>query len=135
MSAVLLLRRTLYAMAAVWVACGVVLVAAPRWILVDVFDQVPYPDYAYVRVAGVVSFSAALLMVITAQRLEDMWVFCWAFVFAAAGTFVVALANAAWGRPDGSGGVLWWLFAGLSLLFTLGLLAGLAKTGTQRPPV
>jgi hypothetical protein len=130
-----LLRRTLYAMAAVWGGCGAALVAAPRWVLVGVFDQVSYPDYAYVRVAGVVSFAAALLMVITAQRLEEMWVFTWAFVVAGAGTFAVALANAAWGRPDGSDPMLWWLFAALSLVFTAGLLAGLAKTGTERPPI
>jgi hypothetical protein len=107
----------------------------PRWVLVDIFDQVAYPDYAYVRVAGVISFSSSLLMVITAQRLEEMWVYTWAFVFAAVGTFVVALANAAWARPEGSGTLLWWLFAAASLLFTAGLLAGLAKTGFERPPV
>jgi hypothetical protein len=134
MSAVALLRRTLYAMAAVWSGSGLVLVAFPRWILVNVFSQVAYPDYAYVRVAGVVAFSTALLMVITAQKLEDMWVFCWAFVVAALGTFVVAVANAAWGHPDGSSPGLWWLFAVASLAFTTGLLSGLAKTGTQRPP-
>jgi hypothetical protein len=122
-------------MAAVWAACGVALVVAPRWVLVDLFDQVPYPDYAYVRVAGVLAFTTAMLMVITAQRLEEIWVFTWAFVFAAAGTFVVAVANAAWGRPEGSSAVLWWLFAALSLAFTLGLLAGLAKTGSERPPI
>src|SRR4029453_18863512 len=104
------------------------------WILVDVFDQMRYPDYAYVRVAGVVSFAAALLMVITAQRLEDMWVFAWAYVCAAAGTFVVALANAAWGHPDGSSAALWWLFAAARLAFTVGLLAGLAEAGNERPP-
>jgi hypothetical protein len=130
-----LLRRTLYAMAVVWAGCGIALAAVPRWVLVDVFDQVAYPDYAYVRVAGVISFSSALLMVITAQRLEDMWVYGWAFVFAAVGTFVVALANAAWGRPEGSDALLWWLFAAASLLFTAGLVAGLAKTGSERPPV
>jgi hypothetical protein len=130
-----LLRRTLYAMATVWAACGVALVVAPRPVLVDLFDQVPYPDYSYVRVAGVVSFAAAMMMVITAQKLEDMWVFTWAFVFAGAGTFAVAVANAGWGHPAGSGALLWWLFAGISLAFTLALLAGLAKTGTERPPV
>jgi hypothetical protein len=129
------LRGTLYAMAAVWAGSGVALVGAPRWVLVDVFGQVPYPDYAYVRVAGVVSFSTALLMVITAQRLDEMWVFAWAFAIAGAGTFLVALANAAWGRPDGSDAFLWWLFAALSLAFTLSLVAGLAKTGTERPPI
>jgi hypothetical protein len=122
-------------MAAVWALCGAALMTVPRWVLVDLFHQVPYPDYAYVRVAGVVSFSAALLMVITAQKLEEMWVFTWAFVFAAAGTFLVAAANAAWGHPEGSGSVLWWLFAVVSLVFTIGLLAGLAKTGSERPPV
>jgi hypothetical protein len=130
-----LLRRTLYAMAAVWAGCGLVLVVAPRPALVDVFDQVAYPDYAYVRIAGVVSFATALLMVITAQKLEEMWVFTWAFVVAAAGTFAVAAANALWGHPAGSGVFLWWLLAAVSLVFTLGLLAGLAKTGTERPPV
>jgi hypothetical protein len=122
-------------MGAVWGASGVALVAVPRWILVNVFSQVPYPDYGYVRVAGVASFSAALLMVITAQRLEEMWVFCWAFVFAAVGTFAVALANALGGRADGSNAGLWWLFAVASLAFGVGLLAGLAKTGTERPPI
>jgi hypothetical protein len=122
-------------MAAVWAACGVAVVVAPRWVLVDLFDQIPYPDYAYVRVAGVLAFTTAMLMVITAQRLEEIWVFTWAFVFAAAGTFVVAFANAAWGRPEGSNAFLWWLFAALSLAFTLALLAGLAKTGSERPPV
>jgi len=28
---------------------------------------------------------------------------------------------------------VWWLFAAASSAFTLGLLAGLAKTGTERP--
>ncbi len=130
-----LLRRTLHAMAAVWALCGIALVVAPRFVLVDVFDQVPYPDYAYVRVTGVLSFCAALLMVITARRLEDMWVFVWAYVFAAVGTFVIAFANAAWGHPADSSPLLWWLFAGASLVFSGGLIAGLAKTGTERPPV
>jgi hypothetical protein len=135
MKAMSLLRRTLYSMAAVWAASGIAIAAVPRWVLVNVFDQAPYPDYAYVRVAGVVSFSSALLMVVTAQRLEDMWVYAWAFVIAAVGTFAIALANAAWGRPDASSAVLWWLFAAVSLLFTIGLLVGLAKTGSERPAV
>jgi hypothetical protein len=130
-----LLRRTLYAMAAVWAGCGAVLVIVPRWILVDVFDQPPYPDYAYVRVAGVCSFCLAMLMVITAQRLEEMWVFAWAFVFAAAGTFAVALTNALWGRPAGAGSFVWWLFAASSLVLGTGLILGLGRTGQERPAV
>jgi hypothetical protein len=30
--------------------------------------------------------------------------------------------------------LLWWVFAAVSTAFTFGLLAGLAKTGTERPP-
>ena len=130
-----LLRRTLYAMAAVWGGSAIVLVAVPRWVLVDVFAQVPSPDHAWVRIAAVAGLGLALLMVITAQRLEEIWIFTWAFVFVAAGTFIVAIANAVWGAPNGSGTGLWWLLGAASLLFTLGLLAGLAKTGTERPVV
>jgi hypothetical protein len=130
-----LLRRTLYAMAAVWAATGIALIAVPRWVFVDLFAQVPYPDYATVRVAGVCSFVLAMLMTITAQRLEEIWVFCWAFVFAEVGIALVALANALWGRPDGSGSLLWWLLAASGVGFAAALLAGLAKTGTERPIV
>jgi hypothetical protein len=40
----------------------------------------------------------------------------------------------AFGLPDGVSPLLWWVFAALSTAFTIGLLAGLAKTGTERPP-
>jgi hypothetical protein len=38
------------------------------------------------------------------------------------------------GLPDGTSPLLWWVFAATSAAFTVGLLAGLAKTGTERPP-
>ncbi len=129
-----MLKRALYLMAAVWAGCGLAIAAIPRFVLVNMFGQVPYPDYAYVRVAGALSFVLALLMVLVAQRLEEIWWFSWAFVVAAAATAAIAAANALGGRPDGSDAFLWWLFAGGSTAFTAGLLWGLAEAGIEKPP-
>jgi hypothetical protein len=119
--------------ALVWAACGIAIALAPRFVLVTVFDLPSLPDQGYVRIAGVFAFSLSLLMVLVARRLETLWWFAWAFVIASAGSAIVAVLNA-FGLPDGVSPLLWWVFAALSTAFTIGLLAGLAKTGTERPP-
>jgi hypothetical protein len=129
-----LLRRVLLLQALVWSVCGVAIAVAPRFILVSIFDLTPSPEYGYVRVAGIFSFSLALLMVLVARRLTEIWWFTWAFVVASAGSGIVAALTALFGLPDGASPLLWWLFAAASTSFTVGLLAGLAKTGTERPP-
>jgi len=53
------LRRALLLFAAVWGVCGTAIAVSPRWILVSWFDQVPYPDYTYVRVCGIAGLSSA----------------------------------------------------------------------------
>ena len=121
--------------AVVWAACGVAITAAPRFVLVAVFDLPELPDQGYVRIAGVFGFSLSLLMVLVARRLESLWWFAWAFVLATAGSAIVATLNAVFGLPDEVSPVLWWVFAAVSTAFTVGLLAGLAKTGTERPPL
>ena len=130
-----LLRRVLTIQAVVWAACGAAIAVAPGFVLVTMFDLAPLPDTGYVRITGIFSFSLALLMVLVARRLEELWWFAWAFVIAAAGSAVVAALNVAFGLPDGASPLLWWLFAVASTAFTVGLLAGLAKTGTERPPL
>ena len=120
--------------AVVWAACGAAIAVAPRFVLVTMFDLAPLPDTGYVRIAGIFSFSLSLLMVLVARRLQQLWWFAWAFVLAAAGSAVVAGLNAGFGLPDEVSPVLWWVFAAVSTAFTVGLLAGLAKTGTERPP-
>ena len=120
--------------AAVWAACGVAIAVAPRFVLVTMFDLPELPDQGYVRIAGVFAFSLSLLMVLVARRLETLWWFTWAFVLATAGSAIVAVLNVLFGLPDGVSPLLWWVFAGVSTAFTFGLLAGLAKTGTERPP-
>ena len=121
--------------ALVWAACGIAIAVAPRLVLVTMFDLPPLPDQGYVRIAGVFAFSLSLLMVLVARRLETLWWFAWAFVLATAGSAIVAALNALFGLPEGASPLLWWLFATVSAAFTVGLLAGLAKTGTERPPI
>lgn len=120
--------------ALVWAACGIAIAVAPRFVLVTVFDLPPLPDQGYVRIAGVFACSLSLLMVLVARRLETLWWFAWAFVLSTAGSAIVAVLNALFGLPDGVSPLLWWVFAAVSTAFTVGLLAGLAKTGTERPP-
>jgi hypothetical protein len=121
--------------ALVWAACGIAIAVAPRLVLVTMFDLPPLPDQGYVRIAGVFAFTLSLLMVLVARRLETLWWFAWAFVLATAGSAIVAALNAMFGLPDGVSPLLWWVFAGVSTAFAVGLLAGLAKTGTERPPL
>jgi hypothetical protein len=130
-----LLTRVLFWGSAVWAVCGLALAVAPRLVLVSLFDQAPYPDYGYVRVAGVLSMALAMLMVLVAQRIEELWWFSWTFVIAGAGGATVTTLTAVFDRPAGSGLLLWILFAGLNLLFTAGLLWGLALAGQEKPIV
>ena len=121
--------------AVVWTACGVAIATAPRFVLVTMFDLPPQSDQGYVRIAGLFTFCLALLMVLVARRLNELWWFAWAFVIATAGSAIVAALNALFGLPEGASPLLWWLFAAVSTAFAVGLLAGLAKTGTERPPL
>jgi hypothetical protein len=129
-----LLRRVLIIQAGVWAACGLAIAVAPGFVLVTLFDLPRLPDQGYVRIAGIFSFCLAMLMVLVARRLTELWWFAWAFVIATAGSAIVAALNALFGLPDGASSLVWWLFAAASTAFTVGLLAGLAKTGTERPP-
>jgi hypothetical protein len=121
--------------AGVWAVCGLAITVAPRLVLVSMFDLPPLPDQGYVRIAGIFSFCLSLLMVLVARRLADLWWFVWAFVIATVGSAAIAALNALFGIPEGASPLLWWVFAALSTAFTVGLLAGLAKTGTERPPL
>jgi len=128
-----LLRRALYYQSATWTACGLAIAIAPRWALVSVFRQIPYPDYTYVRVCGAMSIGLSLLMVLIAQNIESTWWWSWAFALTDAAIATITALHALFGLPARSSGVLWWVFAGASLALGTGLLAGLAKTGQEKP--
>ena len=114
---------------------GLAIAIMPHFWLLTVFDQVGYPDFAYVRFAGVEAIALAMLMVMVANHLEDNWWWSWAFVVATGAMAIIGIVNVAVGLPHGSSSGLWWLVFGVNAVLVLGLLYGLAKTGTERSPV
>jgi len=125
------LRRTLYLGAAGTAIFGLFLAIAPRFFIVTIGNQPPYPDYAGARLLGVGAFASAMLMTMVANHVEENWWWSWAFVVQSGGIALVALARAI---ADGATAAWWGLFAATGL-FALGLLWGIARTGTERPPV
>ena len=125
------LRRTLYLGAAATAVFGLVLAVAPHWSIVTVGNQPPYPDYAGARLLGVGAFASALLMTMVVNHIEDFWWWSWAFVVQSGGIALVSVTRALAGGPCGA----WWGLFAANTLFALALVAGLAKTGTERTPV
>jgi hypothetical protein len=130
---VTLLRRVLYWQASLWAASGLVEIAAPHWFLQTLFRQPQYPDLAYVRSMGVMCVAFALLMVLVAQRVEDVWWWAWAFALTDAALATICVLNALLGPIEGSATVYWWLLGGGNVMFAAGLLLGMARTGQERP--
>ncbi|MFL5796361.1 MAG: hypothetical protein ACJ77A_00300 [Actinomycetota bacterium] len=128
-----ILSRFLYLTAAVNAVAGLALAAVPKFVTRTLFSQAAYPEYAWVRIAGVEAFGLALLQVLVAQRAGEVWWWSWAFVIVQGLIVVVAALNAIFGLTAGSSSVLWWLIAALNALFTAGLLWGLGRTGQERP--
>jgi len=128
-----LLRSVLYAQAAVWGSCGLAIATFPRYLIHHVFRQPPYPDYAYVRVAGVLSLGLALLMVLVAQRLEDVWWWSWAFLITTAGVMTVTGLHLLFGNGAGSSNWLWAIFAAVNAVFTIVLLVGIGRAAQEKP--
>jgi len=126
------LRRALQAFAAIWAGCGIALIVVPRLVLVDLFDQPPYPDYTYVRFAGAASVTLAMLAVLVSRR-EEAWWWSTAFAIATALTATITVLHAAIGLPDGAGALLWWSFGGVSLVLTAWLLLGLTRASQEHP--
>lgn len=137
------LRRVLYVQAAVALVLGVVLAAIPRFVLVTVFDQLPYPEYSWVRIVGIQLLGAAMFAVLVAQRVQDLWFWGWAFAIPTALAFLVFGSTAAVGNECGivdgvpacPGSVLWWLLAAITGLLSAGYVVGLARAGHDAPPV
>ena len=129
----MLLRRMLRVQAAIWALAGSAVAVAPSTVLVTIFKQVPYPDYAYVRVSGIMSIGFALLAILVSQRIEDVWWWAWAFAITDAGLATVTALNALVGRPPASGAGLWWIFAAVNAALAAGLLVGLRRSEDEKP--
>jgi hypothetical protein len=128
------LRRILYWEAAALALLGASLLIAPGVVFVDLLDQAPPPDGAWMRIGGVQAIGLAMLMVLVGQNVEDRWWWAWAFAVVFAGTATVAVLNAAFSVPDGASSWSWWsLGAGASAMAGL-LLWALGRAGIERPP-
>jgi hypothetical protein len=128
-----ILRRALLLFAGVWALCGIGIALVPRWLLVTWFDQVPYPDYTYVRVCGIAAVGSAALALMISRRLDDLWWWSWAFVLEAGSTAVVTGFHAL--SSTGEGPWFWWLFAATNALLTGSLVLGIARAGVEKPIV
>ena len=127
------LRRALYLQAAAWGVGGAALAVAPRFVLVTLFDQPAGQELAWERVLGVQAVGLAMLMVLVAHRVEELWWWSWAFALAAEGTAAIALLHAGFGLAPGQSSVLWWVLAGTAGLFSVGLLYGLLAASREQP--
>jgi len=130
-----ILRRALLLFAGIWAVCGIATAVVPRWLLVSLFDQPPYPDYAYVRICGVAAIGSSALALMISRRLDDVWWWSWAFVLQAAATALVTALHALLSVPDGGAAWFWWLFSATNAALTALLVTGLARAGVEKPIV
>jgi hypothetical protein len=128
-----LLRRLLKVQAALWLAWSLAVGLLPRWVFENLFDQPVLVDYVWVRAAAVMGVVLALMMVLVAQRIEDLWWWSWAFALLEVGTATVFAINAVFGVPDGAPAWPFWTLAALNGLFGAGLLVGMGVAGQERP--
>jgi hypothetical protein len=131
---VVVLRRVLYLDALVSAVVGLGLIAAPAWAFETLLDQPPALDTAIHRLAGVASFTLALLMVLVGHRVEELWWWCWAFVVLEVGAAAVGTLHAAFGLPDGAAAWPWWALGVTSWMFAGAFLWGIARAGAETPP-
>ena len=100
--------------------------------IVTVFDQ-PRTDPAWLRLVGIQAFGLALLMVLVAHRIEDLWWWSWAFALVTVGIAAVVVLNAAFGMVPDQPALFWWLFSAVTVVSALGLLVGLYISSQEQP--
>jgi Na+/melibiose symporter-like transporter len=127
-----LLRRLLKAQAALWTVCSAVALVAPRWLVEDVLGQ-PTLDVVWIRTAAVMGIVLALVMVLVAQRIDELWWWAWAFAILDVGTATLFAVHALLGPPEGAEVWPWWLLAALNGAIGAGLLVGMATAGQEKP--
>ena len=127
------LRRAIYLGAALWAVAGLALAIAPKLVLVDVFDGPRRQEPAWLRLLGIQSFGLAMLMVLVAHRVEQLWWWSWAFALVATGTAAVATFHAAFGLRPHESSLPWWAFSAATLAFSGALLYGLFVSSREQP--
>lgn len=128
-----LLRRLLKLQAALWFVWGLATLAVPAWVLENLLGQPPLSQYAWIRAAGVMGVVLAMLMVLVAQKIEDLWWWSWAFAVLEVGLATVFAMTASFGLPDRAAAWPWWLLAAMNGALGAGLLVGMGGAGQEKP--
>lgn len=128
-----LLRRLLKVQAALWLIWSVAVGLFPRQVMEDLLGQPVSADYVWVRAAAVMGVVLALLMVLVAQKIDELWWWSWAFALLEVGTATVFVINAMFGVPAGADAWPFWALATVNGLFGAGLLVGMGISGQERP--
>ena len=129
-----LLRRVLYLDALLNAALGLGLMALPRFLLVDLFGQPVYPDYAFVRVFGAAALALAMLQVLVGQRVEELYFWCWTFVLFESARAAILTLHVLFGLPEGADAFMWWLGAGVRWAAAFGLVLGIGRAASEAGP-
>ncbi len=124
------LRRVLTLQATLWGVAGAVLLALPGAVVEQVLDRDPGPERTWLRLAGVMAIVLAMLMVLISRRLLEVWWWAWAFAILEAGVATIAVLAAVGGDPPAWP---WWTLGGLSILFLLLDLFGIARSEREKP--
>jgi hypothetical protein len=128
---VALLRRVLYLDALLNAALAAGLIVLPRFVLVDLFDQPVYPDYAFVRVFGLAALALAMLEVLIAQRAEELYFWCWTFVLFEGARALILTLHVLFGLPEGASPFMWWLGAAVRWAVAFGLVLGIGRAASE----
>ena len=127
------LRRVLYLEAGLWAVAGAALALAPRFVLVTLFDQPPQGEFAWLRLYGIQTLGLAMLMVLVAHRIEQLWWWSWAFALVTSAIAALVVLNAAFGLAPRQSSLLWWLFGFVAMAFSFALLYGLFASSKEQP--
>jgi hypothetical protein len=128
-----LLRSVLYTQAGLWVFSGLSLAIVPRFVVDGVFDNQAIDDCGLIQILGVVAVGMAMLMVLVAQRLDDVWWWSWAFIITTAAVATVAGFHAVFGPLTGRAQLMFWLIAGTNAIIAAGLLVGIGRAAQEKP--
>lgn len=127
------LRRTLTVQAGVWALAGAGLALSPGFVLHTLFGEPSIGEPAWLRLLGAHAVTVAMLMVLVAHRIEDLWWWAWAFALMTTAVAAVVVLNAAFGLDPRQSSLLWWAFALVAVAFDLALLYGLFAASRGRP--
>jgi len=128
-----LLRRQLKVQAVLWVLGSLAIALFTRWVLEAVAGQPVLEEYVWARAIGVMGVVIALLMVLVAQRIEDLWWWSWAFAVLDVGLATLFALNALVGVPADAPAWPFWSLAALNGVLGAGLLVGMGIGGQEKP--